>query len=104
MKIKTPNVCKQFLNVYLHTSKLKKNLRIVKSDTIVLTRNKAGAFLHSSQFWSKYNDAPRKKKKRNFLKLALFSSKDKIVTERTNKKNSCEVKLPEKIEIHILDC
>ena len=43
-------------------------------------------------------------KKRDFLKLALFSSKAKIVTERTNKKDSCEVKLPENIEIHILDC
>ena len=43
-------------------------------------------------------------KKRDFLKLELFSSKAKIVTERTDKKNSCEVKLPENIEIHILDC
>ena len=43
-------------------------------------------------------------KKRDFLKLALFSSNAKIVTERTNKKDYCEVKLPEKIEIHILDC
>ena len=76
----------------------------MKSDTIVLTKTKAGAFLHSSQFWSKYNDAPRNKKKRDFLKVALFSSKAKIVTERTNKKDYCEVKLPENIEIHILDC
>ena len=43
-------------------------------------------------------------KKRDFLKLARFSSEAKIVTQRTNKKDSCEVKLPENIEIHILDC
>ena len=42
-------------------------------------------------------------KKCDFLKLALFSSKAKIVTERTNKKDYCEVKFPENIEIVILE-